>query len=396
MNTEKTKIFIEKARRIHGEKYDYSKVDYVKNSIKVCIICPEHGEFWQTPNDHLDNHGCPKCKAQKSSNCLRMTLEQFIEKARKVHGDKYDYSKVEYVNNETKVCIICHEKDENGIEHGEFWQTPHLHLRGRGCRKCAIEKQIKRTKLTTEEFIERARKVHGDKYDYSKVKYTNINAKICIICHEKDEFGNEHGEFWQYAEDHLNGFGCRKCSKMYMDTQTFIRRSQKVHGDKYDYSKAQYINRYTKVCIICPEHGEFWQDVNHHMNGHGCPKCKQSNLEKEIIELLDENNIAYQYNERYKFVNNLQLDFYIPDLKIAIECQGEQHFKPVEHWGGKKTYERVKFNDKQKKKLCKKNNVKLIYYSNLKIKYPYEVIENKEKILEIIKNETEQRRNIIL
>ena len=163
--------FIAKARKIHNEKYDYSKVEYINNRTKVCIICPIHGEFWQTPNAHLNGQDCPKCKGK-----IKLTLEKFIEKAKKVHGDKYDYSKVEYINNHTKVCIIC-------PIHGEFWQTPQHHLKGVGCPKC-----YGNFRKTTEQFIEEARKVHGDKYDYSKVEYVNATTKVRIICPKHGEF----------------------------------------------------------------------------------------------------------------------------------------------------------------------------------------------------------------
>ena len=105
--------FIEKAKKVHGDKYDYSKVEYVNSRTKICIICPQHGEFWQTPNAHLMKEGCPKCKGENVSKVNRRTTNEFIEKAKKVHGDKYDYSKVDYKNNSTKVCIIC-------PIHGEF------------------------------------------------------------------------------------------------------------------------------------------------------------------------------------------------------------------------------------------------------------------------------------
>lgn len=127
-----TEGFIEKAKKLHDNKYDYSKAEYVNTNTKVCIICPEHGEFWQTPSNHLQGKGCPKCKGKNK------TTEEFIEKANIIHNNKYDYSKVEYKSNRTKVCIIC-------PEHGEFWQTPHEHLHGCGCPKC---KNIKWNKET--------------------------------------------------------------------------------------------------------------------------------------------------------------------------------------------------------------------------------------------------------
>ena len=119
--------FVEKSKSIHGEKYDYSKVDYKNNSTKVLIICPKHGEFLMRPADHFNGQGCPKCKSENLSNKFSMGKEAFIKKALSVHENKYDYSKVEYKNNRTKVCIIC-------PEHGEFWQTPDKHITGQGCK----------------------------------------------------------------------------------------------------------------------------------------------------------------------------------------------------------------------------------------------------------------------
>ena len=186
----KTEQFIEEARQIHGDKYDYSKVVYLNNRTKICIICPEHGEFMQTPANHLKGQGCPFCVGN-----VKLTTEDFIQRARKVHGDKYDYSKVNYIKNSTKVCIIC-------PIHGEFWQTPNNHLNGHNCPKCIGRGAYK---STTQEFIEKARQVHGDKYDYSKVKYIDSKTKVCIIC-------TEHGEFLQSTTRHLRGAGCPFCA----------------------------------------------------------------------------------------------------------------------------------------------------------------------------------------
>ena len=178
--------FFIKAKIKHNNKYDYSKVDYINSRTKICIICPKHGEFWQTPANHLHGCGCPKCKNDKIGNNRRLTLFQFIEKAKQIHGDKYDYSKVEYVNNSTKVCIIC-------TEHGEFWQTPGNHLHGCGCPKCSSL-----PKKNTNDFIKEAKLIHQNKYNYSKVEYVNAQTKECIIC-------PEHGEFWQTPHKHLSG-----------------------------------------------------------------------------------------------------------------------------------------------------------------------------------------------
>ena len=255
-----TEQFIEEARQIHGDKYNYSKVEYINAKTKVCIICPIHGEFWQRPNEHLKGCGCPKCGIEKKS----YTTEEFIEKARKVHGGKYDYSKVEYTDSKTKVCIIC-------PEHGEFWQTPQSFLEGHGCQRCTA-----RYHFTQEEFINEAKKIYGDKYDLSKTKFINSRTKITFEC-------PIHGKQTVLPHNFLKGKGCPKCakkrgaSKIIMGLSKFINLATEIHNNKYYYSKVEYVNSATKVCIICPEHGEFWQSPNSHLQGHGCPFCVVAN-----------------------------------------------------------------------------------------------------------------------
>lgn len=345
--------FIEEAKQIHGDKYDYSKVDYVNCGTKVCIICHIHGEFWQTPNSHLHGNGCKKCSTEKLKIKQLLTLEEFIERARKIHGNKYDYSKVEYNGIFNKVCIVC-------SIHGEFWQTPHSHLQGNGCSAC---KGL--LKLTTEQFIEKARQIHGNKYDYSKVEYINNSSKVTIIC-------PIHGEFKISPNKHLMGQGCKYCNKPVHDTKSFIEEAIKKHGNKYDYSKVEYVDAKTNVCIICPKHGEFWQTPSNHLHKYrleGCPKCQTSKLEEQVMKKLNDNKIEFEYNKYYDYLNKLQLDFYIPSKNIAIECQGLQHFENIKHFGGTEKYNKQIEYDKKKYELCKEKGIKLLYYSNKKYEY---------------------------
>ena len=359
MPKKKTKEeFIKKAIEKHGDKYDYSKVEYVGTHTKVCIICPnpEHGEFEQTPSNHLQGHGCPKCKGDKNRERKSSNKEEFIKKASKVHGDKYNYSEVEYVNDRTKVCIKC-------PEHGEFWQTPHDHLAVHGCPTCGVENACKKNTSTKENFVKKANKVHNGKYNYSKVGYINNKTKICIIC-------PEHGEFWQTPHSHTQGARCPECAneatgeRCRSSKEEFIEKSRKVHGDKYDYSKVEYVNDKTKVCIKCHEHGEFWQTPNGHLQCQGCSKCNLSHLERSVMNYLDEHEIAYDYQKRFKWLGRQSLDFYLPDYNVGIECQGGQHFFPIERFGGDKTFKNTLERDKRKKALCEKHGVKLLYYGN--------------------------------
>ena len=375
---DRTKEFIEKSKKLHGDKYDYSKVDYKNTRTKVCIICPIHGEFWQLPNSHINGNGCKFCAIERIRESLSSNAEEFVKRAREVHGDKYDYSKVEYKNANTKVCIIC-------PIHGEFWQLPTGHLNGQGCQRC-----YGNNISNTEEFIENAKKIHGDKYDYSKVDYKNNKVKVCIIC-------PEHGEFWQKPNGHLSGNGCKKCSYVERGknksktTEQFIEAAKQIHGNKYDYSKVDYKNNHTKVCIICPEHGEFWQKPNNHLtNKQDCPKCKQSKLEKELALWLQSKNINYVTQKKFEWLkskqNYLRLDFYLPDYNVAIECQGGQHFFQVEHFGGEEAFKKQQIWDKLKKKLCNEHGIKMIYYTKKEFKNDSNITDKRLLLKEIINN----------
>lgn len=321
--------------------------------------------------------------------CKQKTTSEFIENARKIHGDKYDYSKVEYKNNHTKICIIC-------PKHGEFWQQPNNHLKGANCPKCAKEHHSQDKRLTTEEFIKKSKSKHGDKYDYSKTHYINAWTKVTMIC-------PKHGDFSVYPARHLtkpykhhglNG-GCPLCFKeknkegngRRLTQEQFLDKAQKIHGDKYDYSKAIYYNSRSKVTIICPKHGEFYPIANQFLKGTECPLCNESKMEKSIASYLDSNNITYEREKTFEWLKNkilLQLDFYLPEWNLAIECQGKQHFEENAFFQHQMLKER-QYNDTLKFQLCKEHGIKILYYADYKYDFPYEVITNKELLLEIIR-----------
>ena len=308
----------------------------------------------------------------------RKTTEEFINESKQIHGDKYNYSKVKYANNKTKVCIVC-------PIHGEFWQIPQDHLKGRGCSKCNGG-----ILHSNEEWVNKFLNVHHNKYIYDipTNKKLSSNTKIKIIC-------PKHGFFTQRCINHSIGQGCPICANEInginkrSTKELFIKLSKKIHGNKYDYSKVEYINNHTEVCIICPKHGEFWQKPNVHLLNHGCPKCSSSKLELEIINYLETNKIKYTYQancKKFNWLGKMSLDFYLPKYNIAIECQGIEHFKEIAFFGGIKKLEETQKRDKIKKQLCEENGIKLFYYSNLGIKYPYKIYENKNELFNLIEN----------
>lgn len=275
-----TEEFVRRARLVHGDKYDYSKVEYVNDTTRVCIICPEHGEFWQTPACHCRQKcGCPLCGLKTISLKTKMTTENFVAKARVVHGDKYNYNKTIYNGSGEILVITC-------PKHGDFQQIANAHLQGCGCPQCKAEKIHLLKNKGTKQFIADARNVHGDEYDYSKVKYIDSKTNVEIIC-------KKHGSFMQTPNSHLRGCGCPKCAdertgdRCRMIVEDFLSRAKEVHGNKYDYSlvtKETFVDSHTDIEIICKKHGVFKQSPNQHLGGSGCYWCgKESMAQKQAL-----------------------------------------------------------------------------------------------------------------
>ncbi|MBI4649443.1 MAG: hypothetical protein HY738_23300 [Bacteroidia bacterium] len=253
--------FITRARQIHSDRYDYSKVKYKNYETKVEILCKTHGTFFQKPHRHLVKGGCPICGG---SNPL--DTKEFIERAKSIHGDKYDYNKTIYTNTKSKVEIICKE-------HGSFWQSAGGHLNGYKCKKCSGNHRP-----STVEFIDKANFIHKNYYTYNKVEYKSAHKPVTITC-------KLHGDFQQTPNSHLKGTECPLCSLLKKKnpnnlptskslTEEFIKQAKAKHGiNKYDYSKASYINNKTKVIIRCQIHGWSEQYPNAHLKGIGCAKC---------------------------------------------------------------------------------------------------------------------------
>lgn len=484
--------FVKQATKMHNGKYDYSKVVYEHCNTPVCIICPEHGEFYQKPFHHLTGCGCPECGKIKSAKKNTLTSQEFVNKAQIFHGNKYDYSKSNYVDFNTPVCIIC-------PEHGEFWQKPAQHLRGHGCTKCYQDmldanqnihannfkkfminkfgdiidfsemvyknattpitlickkdgvkitktpiafkqndifckfclkptkeitnvkvqpdyKQIFLDKLEIKHperfeligdyvnrdtkiqvldkksnnilcitprcllrwkdpstipenrqynFIKKSNRKHNSKYDYSKVKYTNSKIKVCIVC-------PEHGEFWQTPKEHLQGSGCPKCARnTKWDFDEFLQEVKRIHGNKYNYDKTVLKLICDKITVTCPIHGDFEVRAHNHLQGAGCQKCKGSGGEQILMNFFDNENVPYEYNKFYSWLNNMQLDFYFPEHKLAIEVQGEQHFREISAFNT--SFEAQCIRDEKKRILCEENGITLLYYAPYKYDFPYMV-----------------------
>lgn len=343
--------FLKKSTLIHGDKYDYSKSIYKNNRTKLIISCPIHGDFLQRPFTHMQGSGCRKCSDINRGKKAKMSHEDFIIKAKEIHGDRYDYSETIFKDADKDVTIIC-------PEHGKFEQNRRAHLyKRRGCPKCGVIESIQKRSLTTESFIKKAKDIHGDKYDYSLVNYVNAHKKVDIIC-------PEHGKFSQKPGNHLFGWGCRTCgsfktgaSKRHNQNE-FLEKCKKIHGSKYDYSKTEYTLDRIKVIITCPIHGDFEQVPNSHLRGAGCPRCFNKS-EGQVAIILNELFVVHRnYNIENKF-----FDFFLPEKNLIIERDGEQHYPKI--WKrdsifnkkGNWNYHEEHQNDINKVELAKAKNI---------------------------------------
>ena len=310
MINKKLQQFIDKSELKHKKKYKYDKVNYINSLTKVCITCPIHGDFWQTPQAHVRGDGCPKCALEQKKNNLISNNETFIQKAQQKHKKKYKYDKVNYINSSTKVCITC-------PIHGDFWMTPSAHLNGQQCPKCQGKG------LNTDEIIQKCNLIHNNQYDYSLVKFSKMHEKVPIIC-------PKHGVFMQSMSKHISKKqGCPVCAienrsnNKRTNINDVIKKANLIHHNQYDYSLIKFNNINDKVDIICPKHGIFTQRLYDHLHGTGCPHCThvKSNDELEIFHYI-QNLCPDAINGDKTILNGKELDIFIPSKNIAIEYNG--------------------------------------------------------------------------
>ena len=309
-----TDDFIKEAEKVHENKYSYKKSEYKDSKKKLIIICHIHGDFQQIPSSHIIGRGCPECGSIQSHNTSKKSTKEFIEEAKKIHGEKYYYSKALYKNIHSKVELICNIKG-----HGSFLVTPANHLRKdkpQGCPYCS-----KRRKISTDEFIKEAQDVHGNKYTYENTIFIAKNKKVKINC-------PEHGKFEQQAGVHLRGSGCSYCGRkkiadiMSLSTEEFIEKAKTIHDNKYIYSKVTYKSAHEKVLITCPIHGDFEQSPSSHLQGHRCSKCSGNytikNIKDFIKKVTEKHSNTYNYSRvKFNSVNDV----------VTIICPVHGEFK---------------------------------------------------------------------
>ena len=310
---DKTQEFIQKAIKVHGDKYDYSKVEYNNNRIGVVIICNKHDEikeFIQIPSNHLKGHGCKYCKKFKLSNTFKKTNNNFINECINKYGNLYDFSKVIYENNKKKVIIICNL-------HGEFTKSPCKFLSGEGCQQCSINKISNKFKKDINIFIKQANIVHNYKYDYTNINYINNRTKINIIC-------SKHGTFEQTPDNHLKYIGCSKCvnnqfSKSQIKWLEFLEKYYNINIQHMGNSNQEFRIKNTKWKAdgYCKETNTIYEFHGDYF--HGNPKIY---LEKDKNDVCNK-TMGYLYKK------TLEREQKIKELGFNLEVMWESNWNKI-------------------------------------------------------------------
>lgn len=288
-NTKTREKFIEQARRRHGDKYNYDKVDYKSTFEKVTITCPKHGDFEQTPQAHLGGYGCYWCGRESQGKKMSSNTEEFVRRATEVHQGRYDYSKTVYRGSNMKLTITC-------PIHGDFVQTANIHLCGHGCPECGSDEWLTKVTATKDDFIRKAREIHGDKYDYSLVDYKAQSKKVKIIC-------PKHGVFEMKAHSHLHWQGCPKCARSLGEE----RIAKYLKANNIDYK---------------------W----HHRVPYKKPPMK----------------------------SHFEVDFFLPDFNLFIEYNGKQHYANIDHWNHDNPLSHRQARDAALRDYCKEHDRNLL------------------------------------
>lgn len=421
--SKRPEIFQKRLKEKYGDFYDFSKSIYIDSQTPITVICPKHGEF----KCSMYTVSCPECQKEKNKHCLlnkhnnKFNTETLKQTLKNIYGDKFLLDKVEYhgdydnariilicskhhIEIERKVisvlkgnckCNIC-EKEKNTERREKIKIKKREELQQiRAIKKQQKEQEAKmnheknirqkeeKNKKKIEDFknsIERVVKMYEGVLSFNTEDFKTYTNRVEVNC-------IKHGKQYVSLNELLKGEGCDKCRS----EKHFIEKATKIHGGKYNYSKVKYKDRDTKVCIICPKHGEFWTTPHLHIIGCDCPKCvKQSKMEKLTENFLRDANIDFIKEHSFNWLknkNNLRLDFYLPKYNIAIECQGVQHFKPIDYFGGDKFFEYQHYLDTMKKKLCDEHNISIkyiIYNKNPKCQI-LKIIKDLDKDIEIAK-----------
>lgn len=349
-------------REKYGDKFEYPNLpEFVTRSV-ISIICKIHGKFEMIARDHhRTKHGCPHCANESRQTPIEVSNQRWVEKASLKFSNKFDYGKVNLkALRGEKVVVTC-------PLHGSFETKlkDHFHSEA-GCPECGRALNLlNRTKYKTlEDAVAASRKVHGDKFTYHT--FCPNSKVITFAC-------PLHGAMEQLIFSHLTGRGCQRCGYLdrTMTADEFVSRAKAAHPTGYSYNLSELRTVNDKITIT-HECGKVYRGrVSNHLNGQGCFSCKSSLGEAKVRKFLELNEI--EYIEQFKIDNYpYRFDFYIPVIKVLIEYDGAQHFRPIEHFGGMAAFLKTRERDQEKNTIAKLLGFRLIrisykWFDNLEV-----------------------------
>jgi hypothetical protein len=379
--------FIEKSKRIHGDKFDYSKFEYIGSKNKSILICNTcNVEFLTTPTNNLIGTCCKNCFIIKRS------LEHIKEKLIKKYSS-WSFDFTDYKNSDSIIKYVCENRHDgksnyrNMIRFNVCKECNKLDLIKRNCKKI-IRNNLEIIEYKSDDLIKcRCNKCGFNKEDsLLNLTYNNYKCKYCILLNEstllKDgtiklikigDFGDSKNIYLEcnkghkYTQDRnnlLSNRGCNQCrkEKITFSKEHVFSKFSEIHGDLYKYKYDDYISVKSKIEITCRKGHIFFQKVSNHLQGKGCPICRESIGERNISVYLENKSIKFIRQKKFsdcKYISHLPFDFYIPSINTIIEYDGIQHFEPVELFGGLEEFEKTKIKDKIKNEYCSINNIKL-------------------------------------
>lgn len=346
--------FVKSHIESHG--YQLISVNYINKDSKLALICPKKHEFEISFGHFMRGTRCAYCSGNK------VNYEIVRER---VESQNYKLISEDYLRAAKKLIMECPKGHRCNISWSNF-------RNGNRCQFCYES----RRRMSTEEFIFKSKELYGEKLDYSEVNYQSCNKYITLIC-------KTHGRYKQMPQNHFKSMGCKQCysQSLCKSNEKFIEEAKSKHNSKYDYSFCKYIKNNIKVTVICPTHGAYYQTPQDHLKGNGCNRCSLSKGELQIMQFLQQNNIAYSTQHIFpecKNINCLPFDFYLPEYNLCVEFQGIDHYQLIER---SKSYEK---NLKNHQSRLKNDQIKRNFCVNYSIDFleiPYWSYDQIPKIL---------------
>lgn len=388
LNTDEViKVIQDMCKERNYEFLGFVEGEYIGVQTHLKLKCNNCGNIWETTT--FDNFrrgkGC-KCNIFGHFKNKDKVIAQIRERCEKLNYTFIGFENDKWSGLKTHLIIQCNNC-------GFLWKTTRycdFIYSKTECPNCNLIKQRIPIDIVLSNINNICKEKNYEFLGFIDGEYKGNQTKLILKC-------NNCGYIWKNTSysSFLKGVNCKNCNikKRYINEVDALKDIQLICKERnYEflgYVNNEWIGRTTKLILKCNICGNIWSstDYNHFVNGRGCPNCKTSKLELDFKTFLNNENILFERQKHFEWLGKQTLDFYLPQYNVAVECQGNQHFMEIKNWGGEKRFKKQQESDAKKLDLCTKKGVKVFYYSNLGIDYPYTVYEDKTELLKTIQNE---------